>query len=186
MTVSRRFNHPDGSFAGVVIATIGAEYFSEFYGQFDIGESGTISLVSADGIVLARVPDDDANVGRDVSGGPFFKAVRAGRGFRACTILRSYLDGLQRLGFHQQEQPLSLYRSGHEGAGRGAGAVASCHHHPHGVRSRSGRAHCRHGILPRPAIAARTADGGSACRQGGQFPRGGGRLERHGDPHRAG
>ena len=44
----------------------------------------------------------------------------------------------------------------------------------------------RDGTLSGPAIAARTADGGSACRQGSQLPRAGGRLERHGDPHRAG
>ena len=37
VTVSRRFNRSDGSFAGVVIASIGAEYFSEFYRQFDLG-----------------------------------------------------------------------------------------------------------------------------------------------------
>jgi hypothetical protein len=37
-TVSRRFNHPDGSFAGVVVATITASYFGDFYSQFDAAE----------------------------------------------------------------------------------------------------------------------------------------------------
>src|SRR5580704_7063769 len=77
MTVSRRFNHRDGSFAGVVIATIGAPYFAKFYGQFDIGASGAITLLSTDGIGMARRPDD-GNVGRDLSGGAFFKAIRSG------------------------------------------------------------------------------------------------------------
>ena len=53
-TVSRRFNHPDGSFAGIVLATIGANYFSEFYRQFSIGAHGAITLFGADGIVKAR------------------------------------------------------------------------------------------------------------------------------------
>ena len=101
VTLSRRFNHPDGSFAGIVVASIGAEYFSEFYRQFDIGESGTISLLSTDGIILARVPDPAANVGRDVSGGTFFKAVRGG-GFSGVHYLKSNLDGLERIGFHRQ------------------------------------------------------------------------------------
>jgi transposase len=33
VTVSRRFNHPDGSFAGVVVASIGAKYFRSFIGS---------------------------------------------------------------------------------------------------------------------------------------------------------
>ena len=100
MTVSRRFNHRDGSFAGVVIATIGAPYFAEFYGQFDIGASGSISLLSTGGIALARRPDD-GNVGRDLSNGPFFKGLRSGV-FSGAFNFRSALDGLQRLGFYQQ------------------------------------------------------------------------------------
>jgi len=100
VTVSRRFNHRDGSFAGVVIATIGAPYFAEFYGQFDIGASGAITLLSTDGIGLARRPDD-GNVGRDLSDGAFFKAIRSGA-FSGVRYLRSNLDGLQRLGFYRQ------------------------------------------------------------------------------------
>lgn len=72
-TVSRRFNHRDGSFAGVVVATIGAEYFSEFYRQFDLGAHGTIVLLGADGIVKARSLDNDAFVGRDTSSASLFR-----------------------------------------------------------------------------------------------------------------
>ena len=57
-TVSRRFNHPDGSFAGLVLATIGTEYFSEFYEQFEIGPNGAITLLNTAGFVLARSPDN--------------------------------------------------------------------------------------------------------------------------------
>ena len=72
-TVSRRFNHRDGSFAGVVVATIGAEYFSEFYRQFDLGAHGTIVLLGADGIVKARSQNNDAFVGRDMSNASLFR-----------------------------------------------------------------------------------------------------------------
>jgi diguanylate cyclase (GGDEF)-like protein/PAS domain S-box-containing protein len=101
VTLSRRFNHADGSFAGIVVASIGTGYFSSFYGQFDIGESGTLSLVSTDGIILARVPDNGDNVGRDVSEGPIFTAIRAG-GSSGAHDLKSSLDGLQRISFHQR------------------------------------------------------------------------------------
>ena len=100
MTVSRRFNHRDGSFAGVVIATIGAPYFAKFYGQFDIGASGSITLLSTDGIGLARRPDD-GYVGRDLSDGPFFRSVRSGVS-SGTDYFRSNLDGLQRVGSYQQ------------------------------------------------------------------------------------
>jgi diguanylate cyclase (GGDEF)-like protein/PAS domain S-box-containing protein len=100
-TVSRRFNHPDGSFAGVVIAAVSASYFSEFYRQFDIGTDGAAALVSADGVVMARSPDDGSYVGRDVSGGSLFTGIRS-KGSSGVYYFRSFLDGFQRLGAYQR------------------------------------------------------------------------------------
>jgi diguanylate cyclase (GGDEF)-like protein/PAS domain S-box-containing protein len=100
-TVSRRFNHPDGSFAGVVVATISASYFADYYSQFDIGETGNLSLLSGDGIIQARRPDDGTYIGRDVSGGPFFTAIRSG-GPSGAYYFVSFLDGRQRLGIYQR------------------------------------------------------------------------------------
>jgi diguanylate cyclase (GGDEF)-like protein/PAS domain S-box-containing protein len=100
-TVSRRFNHPDGSFAGVVIAAVSASYFSEFYRQFNVGTDGAVSLVSADGVVMARSPDDGSYVGRDVSGGPLFTGIRS-KGSSGVHYFRSFLDGFQRLGAYQR------------------------------------------------------------------------------------
>jgi diguanylate cyclase (GGDEF)-like protein/PAS domain S-box-containing protein len=95
-TVSRRFNHSDGSFAGVVLATIGSSYFSKFYQQFEIGGQGAITLIGNDGIVMARFPDDGSSVGRDVSDGPFTRAVRANPDPKV-RYFRSALDGVERL-----------------------------------------------------------------------------------------
>jgi hypothetical protein len=53
VTLSRRFNHPDASFAGVALMTVDVAYFSQFYAQFDVGANGAITLLNADGIVLA-------------------------------------------------------------------------------------------------------------------------------------
>jgi diguanylate cyclase (GGDEF)-like protein/PAS domain S-box-containing protein len=101
ITVSRRFNHPDGSFAGVVFADVSSRYFSEFYRQFNIGADGAVALVSTDGVVMTRSPDDGSYVGRDVSGGPFFVAFRSG-GSSGVQYFKSFLDGLQRLGAYQR------------------------------------------------------------------------------------
>jgi diguanylate cyclase (GGDEF)-like protein/PAS domain S-box-containing protein len=106
-TVSRRFNHPDGSFAGVVFATIGAEYFSEFYRQFDIGFNSAIALLNADGIVIARNPDDGTYVGRDTSNGPLFQdpLLRSASGVYH---FKSRLDGMRRVGFYERSDRFPL------------------------------------------------------------------------------
>lgn len=57
ISLSRRWNHPDGRFAGVVVATIDVDYFSGFYHRFDVGPHGTISLMSRDGTMLAHSVD---------------------------------------------------------------------------------------------------------------------------------
>ena len=100
ISVSRRFNHPDGSFAGVVLATIDAGYFAQFYRQFDMGPNGAIALLSAGGIVLARSVDDGSYVGRDLSGSPLFKDTDA-RPSASLYYFKSPLDGIWRLSFYQ-------------------------------------------------------------------------------------
>jgi diguanylate cyclase (GGDEF)-like protein/PAS domain S-box-containing protein len=99
ITLSRRWNHADGSFAGVVLASVDVSYFWEFYGHFDIGARGSIALVSRDGIILARNPDN-GSVGRDVSDRPVFKGI--GRRASEGAMLFSAVDGVQRLGFYKQ------------------------------------------------------------------------------------
>ncbi|TDV32835.1 diguanylate cyclase/phosphodiesterase [Paraburkholderia caballeronis] len=52
---TRRLNHPDGSFAGVVVVSEDPSYFtSDFYNNAAIGRDGVIAVVSDDGAVLAR------------------------------------------------------------------------------------------------------------------------------------
>jgi hypothetical protein len=98
--VSRRFNHPDGSFAGVVLATVDAGYFAQFYKQFDIGPNGVILLLSTSGIVLARSVGNDISVGRDLSGLPLIKNLRS-RPSASTYYFKSPLDGVWRLGFYE-------------------------------------------------------------------------------------
>jgi diguanylate cyclase (GGDEF)-like protein/PAS domain S-box-containing protein len=100
ITLSRRWNHADGSFAGVVLATVDVSYFWEFYSHFDIGTHGSIALISKDGIILARNPDD-GSVGRDVSDRPVFKGIGR-RASEGAMLFKSAVDGVQRLGFYKQ------------------------------------------------------------------------------------
>jgi diguanylate cyclase (GGDEF)-like protein len=73
ITVSRRFNHPDGSFGGVVLATIYMEYFNKFFQRFKIGQNGAIFLALDSGILLVRRPFNENSLGRDISKLPLFR-----------------------------------------------------------------------------------------------------------------
>lgn len=53
LQLSRAVRGPDGSFTGVVVASLDAEYFSRFYASIDVGTHGTIMLVGTDGIIRA-------------------------------------------------------------------------------------------------------------------------------------
>ena len=104
ITTSRRFNHPDGSFAGVALTTIDAGYFAKFYEQFDIGQNGAVSLLNTDGIMLARSADENGTfVGRDMSSAPLFKSI-ARRARSGVYYFTSPLDGQRRLSFYKMSE----------------------------------------------------------------------------------
>src|SRR5580704_10382986 len=52
--LTRRLTAPDGSFGGVILATIDILELQKFYNSIDIGRGGVISLDGFDGIVRAR------------------------------------------------------------------------------------------------------------------------------------
>lgn len=98
--LSRRFDHPDGSFAGVVLATIDASYFADFYKHFDIGPTGVITLLNRDGFVLARSIDNEGSTGRDTSQ---TRLIREMNSLPPASVyyFRSPFDGTWRLGFYK-------------------------------------------------------------------------------------
>jgi diguanylate cyclase (GGDEF)-like protein len=49
--VSRRFLNSDGTFAGVVVASLDPEHFTKFYDKIDFGPSASITLIGSDGVV---------------------------------------------------------------------------------------------------------------------------------------
>jgi diguanylate cyclase (GGDEF)-like protein/PAS domain S-box-containing protein len=101
VTASRRFNHADGGFAGVVLATIDVAHFSQLFDQINLGKHGAISLLSADGILLARSPDDGTYVGRDFSNSPLFRD-RTAHPASDVYYFKSPLDGFERLSFYRR------------------------------------------------------------------------------------
>lgn len=67
--ITRRVHKPDGSFGGVVVASLNPEHFTEFYRSVDFGRTTFISIVGMDGIVRASggPVSDLYELGQDLS-----------------------------------------------------------------------------------------------------------------------
>src|ERR1700735_5586699 len=65
--VSRRVNHSDGSFGGVVIARLDTTYFQSFYDALGTGQEGSVLMATTDGTLLVRHPFVAENVGLNIA-----------------------------------------------------------------------------------------------------------------------
>jgi hypothetical protein len=68
IALSRRLSHPDGSFAGVVVGTLRLSYFQRLFAGMNLGNSGSMALMLADGTMLMRRPYDPKIVGINLTG----------------------------------------------------------------------------------------------------------------------
>jgi diguanylate cyclase (GGDEF)-like protein len=101
MTISRRINHPDGSFAGVTIATIYLNYFLGLYDGVDMGANGLINLTTSSGSIIVRKPFRDSDVGLNISNGSIFPILKPDMSSGTATI-NSFIDGVERvIGFRR-------------------------------------------------------------------------------------
>jgi len=94
--LSRRIDHPDGSFAGVAMVSLSLEDFGKFYDSFDVGTTGTIVLSLDDGTLLYRRPYNPAVVGSNNAGGTVFKYYKT-HGPVGTAMLVASVDGVERL-----------------------------------------------------------------------------------------
>ncbi|MFC6477667.1 hypothetical protein ACFQDN_15715 [Pseudomonas asuensis] len=102
--VSRRFNKPDGSFGGVVLATIRMSYFQEFYDSFQLGEEGAIFLALSDGSIIARRPFKDEYMNKSLQQGSIFSNYLPNSP-TGIAVVRALVDNVERMyGYRQLEQ----------------------------------------------------------------------------------
>lgn len=94
--VSRRIEHPDGSFAGVALATIEMSYLQKFYEGFDIGQAGVIFPALDNGVYLARRPFVEALIGKSLKASRLFREFLP-RGPVGTAKVVAVADGVERL-----------------------------------------------------------------------------------------
>ncbi|MFZ6845269.1 sensor domain-containing diguanylate cyclase [Undibacterium sp. RuTC16W] len=110
ITVSRRVNHADGSFAGVVLATINIDYFNKFYDSFNIGKAGAIVLVLNRGVMLTRRPLLADSIGKSMLNTPVYRDNASKRPFGTFTV-KSAQDGVKRQNSFRRMDKYPLFTS---------------------------------------------------------------------------
>ncbi len=73
--LARRITNSDGSFAGVIDASLDPNYLSRFYSSVDVGNEGYIRIVGLDGIIRAIGGYSSSALGTDLSNATLFKNV---------------------------------------------------------------------------------------------------------------
>ncbi|MBN3068595.1 GGDEF domain-containing protein [Pectobacterium brasiliense] len=94
--VSMRINKPDGSFDGVLLATLSLNYFKQYYGYYSLGNMDVLAILLSDGRILYGRPYDDSYINRNVSSGPLFSEYLKQSESGTATIV-STLDHIERI-----------------------------------------------------------------------------------------
>jgi diguanylate cyclase (GGDEF)-like protein/PAS domain S-box-containing protein len=105
--LSRRFNHSDGSFAGVIVVGLSISYFTSYYETFELGPKGAILLALADGTLLVRRPFLEANLGRNLINGGLFRNYLQ-KSPTGVAEITSSTDGIVRLNAYRLMEPYPL------------------------------------------------------------------------------
>ena len=106
---SRKIVRPDGSFGGVLVASVTPDYFTSIFRTVDLGENGVVSLVGADRVLRARSATDkyrpDARGETLPAGRPCFDPRRPAAGVYN---LPSATDKVQRIWAYRRMQGYPL------------------------------------------------------------------------------
>ena len=65
--ISRRLSHADGSFAGVVAASLRLSFFEELFKDVALGRNGNVTLARTDRTLITQWPPDESYIGLDLS-----------------------------------------------------------------------------------------------------------------------
>lgn len=96
LPVSRRVESADGSFAGVVLVTLGLASFERIYDSLNLGNTGTAFFALDDGTLIYRRPFQPEVIGMDISSGALLRAYRD-TGPVGTAMLTAKVDEIERL-----------------------------------------------------------------------------------------
>ena len=77
LVISRRINHRDGTFAGVVAGALRLDYIQQLFGGIALGDGTWVTLLTAQGTIIARSPAHAGYIGRDLRASPLFQHLAA-------------------------------------------------------------------------------------------------------------
>ena len=98
MSVGRRVDRPDGSFGGMVAATLGlAENFTDFYASLPLGKDSAITLRDPDNRLLVRHPAVDAKLGKQVAASGWIRERLLAGDIEGVITIASNIDGIERV-----------------------------------------------------------------------------------------
>jgi diguanylate cyclase (GGDEF)-like protein len=126
LQLSRAIRGADGSFHGVIVASLDPRYLAKFYESIDLGSDGVIFLAGLDGVVRASAGFKSDVVGDSMLGSNLFENIkRANTGW---FLTAGTLDGVRRFVSYRvvkghplvvylgqsQREVLAIYRSNQE------------------------------------------------------------------------
>ncbi|RPH43586.1 MAG: hybrid sensor histidine kinase/response regulator [Burkholderiales bacterium] len=79
LQLTRRIDRPDGSFGGIVVASIDPFYFTRLYSSVDLGQRGVVVLAGDDGVIRARRSGDQVSTGQVVGDSPIYSRLAGER-----------------------------------------------------------------------------------------------------------
>lgn len=94
--VSARLNNADGTFRGVVVATIRLDYFRQVYDYYNLGDRDLMALMKQDGNLVYIRPYSDALINRNISLSPLFTELLTTTA-NGAAIYRAAVDGRPRI-----------------------------------------------------------------------------------------
>ncbi len=98
MSIGRRLDRPDGSFGGMVAATLGlAENFTDFYASLPLGKDSAITLRDPDNRLLVRHPAVDAKLGKQVAASGWIRERLLAGDIEGVITIASNIDGIERV-----------------------------------------------------------------------------------------
>jgi len=107
ITVTRRFNRPDGGFGGVVAVSISVQFLQELLDDFRARSGGVIGLMAEDGRIVVRSPSVP-EYAQAFSGGPQFKQLLQRHPVMDSYSYTSAIDGVRRRGSLRHLEPYPL------------------------------------------------------------------------------